>query len=527
MDERLVGLQPGTVIAGRFEVVKCLGQGSMGLVYACRNLELSGHMVAMKVLFPEVAEDEVASKRFRNEIYASYGVSHPNVVRAYEYINEDDVVAYTMEFVGGGDLADRLEHEGQLPLDDTVKILFQMCQGVQAIHDAGIIHRDLKPENILLSREEQVKIADFGIARTDYGPRLTDHGGVVGTLDYVSPEYMLNSQVDNRSDIYAMGILAYEMVTGNAPFRGESVYKTMTQRLKTDPPPPSEFRAECDPRLDAIILKAMARNPVERYQSAAEMAEDLLPLLPEGMEVSGSFEVVAEEERSLRDIAGASEKSLESQAFTTVAVGAGAGAGGGSEEVRVPKSPDSETVETTLTGRNSGSFEEVDISSLVADAEKNGGTRGDITAFEEIEIASLYGGQEETHFEPIAVSPKTDAKNGRHSIVANGVNGGSHQGPVVERPLEQQGERVSLAQGEKKVSDSALDSVSPNESVEFINSLKVSKDQNPSSSLVGGKQPERKAKKGIPTETIVLMVGITFGIVVGFFVIKYFFPGLL
>jgi serine/threonine protein kinase len=278
-DDSLISLQPGTVIAGKYEVVKCLGAGSMGLVYACRHRELSGHMVAVKVLFPEVAQDKVAAARFRNEILSSYGVSHPNVVRAFEYLRDGDLVAYAMEYVGGGDLAERLSNPSdKIEIHDCISLLGQMSSGVQAIHDAGIIHRDLKPENILITKQGQVKIADFGIARTGHGPKLTEHGGVVGTIDYVSPEYMLNSQVDWRSDIYALGILGYEMITGDSPFRGDSVYATMTKRLKSDPQPPHELRKECPKELDRIILKAMARDPNERYQSAAQMYYDLQQL---------------------------------------------------------------------------------------------------------------------------------------------------------------------------------------------------------------------------------------------------------
>ncbi len=274
-DEHLISLQPGTVIGGKYEVVKCLGSGSMGLVYACRHRELQGQMVAIKVLYPEVAQDKVASARFRNEILASYGVSHPNVVRAYEYIRDGELIAYTMEFVNGGDLAEQLGQAERLPIPEIIRLLSQMAAGVQAIHDAGIVHRDLKPENILLSKEGSVKIADFGIARNRHGPKLTEHGGVVGTIDYVAPEYMLRAQVDWRSDIYALGILAYEMVTGESPFRGDSVYATMTKRLKTDPEPPSKHRSDCPPELDAIVLKAMQRDPDTRYQSAMEIFFDL------------------------------------------------------------------------------------------------------------------------------------------------------------------------------------------------------------------------------------------------------------
>jgi len=280
-DEHFLSLQPGTVIAGRYEVVKCLGTGSMGLVYACRHREQAGNLVAVKVLFPEVAQDKVAAARFRNEIFASYGVDHPNVVRAYEYLRDGDLIAYTMEFVGGGDLADRLSKwkDNPLPVPESIRLLWQMASGVQAIHDSGIIHRDLKPENILLTSDGQVKIADFGIARTGFGPKLTEHGGVVGTIDYVSPEYMLNSQVDWRSDIYALGILTYEMLTGDSPFRADSVYATMTKRLKMDAAPPSTHNPECPKELDEIVLRALAREPEARYQAAAELQNDLLPLM--------------------------------------------------------------------------------------------------------------------------------------------------------------------------------------------------------------------------------------------------------
>ncbi|MEN9846233.1 MAG: hypothetical protein RIS36_1380 [Pseudomonadota bacterium] len=280
-NEHTINLQPGTVIGGKYEIVRCLGSGSMGSVYACKNQVLQGQIVAMKVLFPEVASDKVAAARFKNEILASYEVSHPNVVRAYEYLTENDFVAYTMEYVGGGDLASKLGSDRMIPIDEIVRLLSQMSAGCQAIHDAGIVHRDLKPENILLTAEGNVKIADFGIARNRHGPKLTEHGGVVGTIDYVAPEYMLKSQVDWRSDIYALGILAYEMVSGESPFKGESVYATMTKRLKTDPAPPSSLRAECPPELDRIILRAMQRDPESRYQAAVEMFRDLQNLASE------------------------------------------------------------------------------------------------------------------------------------------------------------------------------------------------------------------------------------------------------
>ncbi|NBW39904.1 serine/threonine protein kinase [bacterium] len=276
---KLIHIRSGTIIASRYKVTRRLGTGSMGVVYACTDKEEDDQLVAMKVLFPEVAQDRVALRRFRNEIFASYGVIHENVVRAFDYIRDGEITGYTLEYVGGGDLADKLgEDPTPIPIREIVGLLIDMCAGLQAIHDAGIVHRDMKPENILLTELGRAKIADFGIARTGSGQKLTEHGGVVGTIDYVSPEYMLNSHVDWRSDIYALGILGYEMVTQEQPFRGESVYATMMKRLKTEPRMPSAIRTECPPELERIILKAMARAIEERYQSSEAMLHDLLAL---------------------------------------------------------------------------------------------------------------------------------------------------------------------------------------------------------------------------------------------------------
>ena len=267
--------QPGTLIFGKYQVVKCLGTGSMGMVYACRHLELAGRMVAMKVLFGNIAKQEVQVARFRNEIVSSYEVNHPNVVRAYEYFRDGDVVAFTMEFVSGGDLADRM-NEGIFEVKDIVKYLIQMCSGVQAIHDCQIVHRDLKPENILLTESGDVKITDFGIARTGGGPRLTEHGGVVGTIDYVSPEYLEKGDVDSRSDIYALGVIAYEMVANEPPFQGKTPIETMTLRLKTNPQPLTSKREDCPEELSRIVMRALSKSPELRYQHAKDMLADLI-----------------------------------------------------------------------------------------------------------------------------------------------------------------------------------------------------------------------------------------------------------
>lgn len=303
-----ISFSAGDLIAERYQVIKCLGTGSMGSVYSCKHLELGNHIVALKVLYPEVAEDEVAQKRFRNEIFASYGVSHRNVVRAYEYIKDEDLVAYSMEYIEGVDLADRLAEESYLPLDEVVSIMLQIARGMQAIHAAGIIHRDLKPENILISKSGDVKIADFGIARTANAAKLTEHGGVVGTIDYVSPEYILNSQLDCRSDIYALGVLGYEMICGELPFKGESVYSSMTKRLESEAVSPSEHREDCPKVLSDIVLKALAAKPEKRFQNADELEEALTNLLSKSLQSSINLLAVNAENEGMQN-----ESTLELQ----------------------------------------------------------------------------------------------------------------------------------------------------------------------------------------------------------------------
>lgn len=274
-------LRAGTVVAGKYEIIKSLGSGSMGIVYSARLLgDPGGKKYALKVLYPEVARNPALSARFRNEVLVAYGVNHPNVVRAFEYIRDGDLVAYSMEYLDGGDLADRLAnwHANPIPFELGLKWLWQMASGLQAIHEAGIIHRDLKPENILLTNSENVKIADFGIAKAQHGPRLTEHGGVVGTINYVSPEYILKGTIDKRSDIYAFGLLAFEIFTGQQPFNQGSMFDLMTTRIKFDPPNPKEINPRIPDDLAQLILKCLKRDPDERYQSMEEILADLANL---------------------------------------------------------------------------------------------------------------------------------------------------------------------------------------------------------------------------------------------------------
>ncbi len=301
-----VNLQVGSIVANKYEVIRSLGAGSMGMVYACTHKEIPDHIVALKVLFNEIANDSVLSARFKNEIYASYGISHPNVVKAYEFVEEEDFIAFSMEFVDGGDLADLLEKNRHLTYKEIFKIFAQIISGLEAIHEAGLVHRDLKPENILLTSESDVKIADFGIVRNLTGPRLTDHGGVIGTIEYVSPEYLANNQVDRRSDIFSFGVLAYEMISLHSPFDGETLIEIMQKKLKQDPESLLTYREDCPAELEKIVFKCLEKDPEKRYQNANLILEDLKSLSKQmSIELPSSIEEssIKEEEFSLIEIA--------------------------------------------------------------------------------------------------------------------------------------------------------------------------------------------------------------------------------
>jgi serine/threonine protein kinase len=310
--DQSLNLKPGMVVQGKYEILRCLGAGSMGMVYAVKHLELQGRVLAMKVLFSDVAKDEVQAARFKNEIVASYEVNHPNVVRAYDYFRENAMIAYTMEYVSGGDLADRLAEDELLSIDEILFMLRQMASGVQAIHEAGIIHRDLKPENILLSEQGDVKITDFGIARNLKGPRLTDHGGIVGTFAYVAPEYLEHGKIDVRSDIYSLGVLAYEMITGEPPYSAKNVVEEMHLRLTTDPAPPKQLRKSCPEKLSDAILQALSRDPSTRFSSARELYDVLTSVDIESGDTTISHSAASSEER-LPPVAPANPRILDSQ----------------------------------------------------------------------------------------------------------------------------------------------------------------------------------------------------------------------
>ena len=270
----MLGLEPGTLFGERYQIIRSIGAGGMGAVYLACDPRYEDFFVALKVLYPGVIKTREARERFRNEIIASYRVNHRNVVRAYEYFDEEDTQAYAMEYVDGGDLLQRMR-TGKHTGTEALHYLKQMAMGLDAIHSAGIVHRDFKPENILITKTDVIKIADFGVARLRGANTLTQAGAMVGTPKYLAPEYVETGECDHRGDIYALGVIGYELLAGQSPFRAGSRVSLMVERLKTKATPLDEYAPEAPADLVKVIEKAMRVSILQRYQSARELIDDL------------------------------------------------------------------------------------------------------------------------------------------------------------------------------------------------------------------------------------------------------------
>jgi serine/threonine protein kinase len=266
-------LAPGSIIGSRYEILGALGSGGMGTVYKTHDRVLD-ERVALKVLKPEFARDSDMARRFQSEIKLARKVSHKNVCRIHEYGEDRELRYLSMEFVTGTDLRQVLRVQGGLLAEGAFEVANEVAAGLQAIHEVGIIHRDLKSPNIMLDSRGLVRLLDFGIAK-EYGKLATSTGVVLGTPEYMSPEQAQGESVDFRTDIYALGIVVFEIFTGRLPFQGETPISILYKHVH-EPPPLQDAAAEGMPsRLVAVLSRALAKNPAERYQTAGEMAEAL------------------------------------------------------------------------------------------------------------------------------------------------------------------------------------------------------------------------------------------------------------
>jgi eukaryotic-like serine/threonine-protein kinase len=267
-------LEPGDTL-DHYRIDAAVARSGMSVLYRATNLE-SGLQVAVKVPHPEMQSDPVLCERFRREEEIGQSLDHPGVVKTYNGEARSRVYM-VLEWVEGRLLRAILNEEKVLPVDRAVKIALGICDALDYMHKRGVVHRDLKPENVMVDSSDNIKLIDFGIAMKEDARRLTfvNLSSTLGTPDYISPEQVKGQRGDQRSDVYALGIMLYEMLTGRVPFVEPNPLAAMNERLLHDPPPPRELNPGISPQLEEILYRALERDPRHRYSTAQEMMRDL------------------------------------------------------------------------------------------------------------------------------------------------------------------------------------------------------------------------------------------------------------
>lgn len=271
----------GHQIGGRYRIIQRLGGGGMGVVYQAEDM-LLGRDVAIKVLRAHLAEDDAFRRRFQREGRSAAGLSHPNIVQVYDVGETPEGVPYmVMEYVEGPTLDKVLRQNGPLPEARAVEVAIQVASALAEAHRRGVVHRDVKPLNILVRPDGTVKVADFGIARASTGATLVNTGTIVGSAHYVSPEQARGGYVDEKTDVYSLGIVLYEMLTGRTPFQGDTAVAVALKHLQDEVPAPSGLAA-VSRRLEAVVLRALEKDPGRRYPSANALLADLEAVRTQG-----------------------------------------------------------------------------------------------------------------------------------------------------------------------------------------------------------------------------------------------------
>src|SRR5204862_8070288 len=264
----------GTLLSGRYRLESKLGSGGMSTVFLARDETLE-RWVAVKVMHREISDQPDQLERFRREARAVAQLSHPNVVAVIDAGEDGGFPYIVLEFVEGETLKQRIDRLGRLPVDEAAAYAIEIGRGLAAAHARRMVHRDLKPQNVLIDGEGRAKVTDFGIARSLESDGLTKTGRVLGTTDYVAPEQAMGQGVDARSDIYALGVLLYEMVTGDVPFKAETVVGVAMKHVNEEMPDVQQRRPEISSALAAVIERATAKDPKRRYSDMSAFPADL------------------------------------------------------------------------------------------------------------------------------------------------------------------------------------------------------------------------------------------------------------
>ena len=265
-------LGAGYVLAERYEVISLLGEGGMGAVYKAKDISLN-RVIALKTIRREYSGNQAILERFKQELILSTQVTHKNVVRIYDLGEAEGIKFITMEYIEGEDLRTLIHQRAKLPPEEVVDIVAQICRALDAAHSVGVIHRDLKPQNVMRDQNGRVVVMDFGLARTLEGDGMTLSGALVGTMEYMSPEQALSKPLDQRSDIFSLGLIFYELLTGQTPFRADSALASLILRTQERAAPVTQFDSSIAGPLDRMVNRCLEREVGQRYQNARRAAE--------------------------------------------------------------------------------------------------------------------------------------------------------------------------------------------------------------------------------------------------------------
>jgi serine/threonine protein kinase len=267
-------LQPGAVLGERYEILQLLGEGGMGAVYKARDREVD-RLVALKIIRPELASQPEVLRRFKQELILARKVTHKNVIRIFDIGEAEGIKFISMDFIEGQDLRALLRQKGKLAPEEAVNIMVQVGQALEAAHSEGVVHRDLKPQNIMIDAQGRATVMDFGIARSTELTGMTQTGALIGTPEYMSPEQAKGQEVDARSDLFTLGIIFYELLTGKTPYQADTVLGLLLKRTQERAQPPIELDSTIPRYLSDVVVRCLEIEPRARYQKASEIVADL------------------------------------------------------------------------------------------------------------------------------------------------------------------------------------------------------------------------------------------------------------